>query len=353
MDILYPEKKEETKKVVEKMNDKKAKNLSALAILLVGLFSGSLFVDFAQLIAGSGFSRSVVKKYDLLQTGGKTWIAYGEPKVTVQVVSDTNCAQCDPSEALVWLRRVMPTMEASPIESSSYQGQLLISQFNILSLPALIFSSNVTETDFYSQASSLFQGENGKYFFDMGKIGLSVGKYLKLPEVNDDDIAIGSKDSPVKIIEFSDFQCSYCKAFQSDMNKVLKEYSNKVLFVYKHLPLSFHLQAENAALAASCANEQGKFQVYADNLFAKQDEWGKTIGTQKFKDYSWKIGLNGRDFAKCLDTKKYKDKVTADKEEAAKFSIVGTPGTFINGTFLEGAVGADELRKIIDTELAK
>lgn len=351
MDILYPGKDEGTESVAT--DEKRVKNLSALAIILVGLFLGSLFVDFAQLMTGSGFSRGVVKKYDLLQTGGKTWVAYGEPKVTVQVVSDESCTECDPSEALVWLRRVMPTIEASPVESNSDLGKILIERFRITSLPALIFSDNVTETDFYAQASSLFTAESGRYFFDMGKIGLPVGKYLKLPTVREDDIVLGAKDAKVQVIEFSDFQCPYCKAFQSDLNKVLKEYAGKVSFVYKHLPLSFHLQAENAALAASCANEQGKFQIYADNLFSKQDEWGKTVGTQKFKDYSWRFGLNGRDFAKCLDTRKYQDKVDADKEEANQFSIVGTPGTFINGTFLEGAVGADELRKIIDMELAK
>jgi protein-disulfide isomerase len=164
---------------------------------------------------------------------------------------------------------------------------------------------------------------------------------------------IGDKDAKVKIIEFSDFQCPYCKAFQVDLNRVRKEYAGKILFVYKHLPLSIHPQAENAALAASCANEQGKFQAYADNLFARQDEWAKTVGTQKFKDYSWRFGMNGRDFAKCLDTKKYETKVDADKAEAASFSISGTPGTFVNETFLPGAVGVETLKAAIDAELAK
>jgi len=337
----------------EKKGSVKVKNISALAILLFGLFIGSLFVDFVQLMMGRGFSRSVVKQYDLLQTGGKVWVAYGEPKVNVQIVTDDTCTECDPSEALVWLRRVMPTIEASPIESTSDTGKLLIERFGIVSLPALIFSESVTDTDFYAQASSLFAIENGKYFFDMGKIGLPVGKYLKLPEVGDDDITSGPKDAKVRIIEFSDFQCTYCKTFQSDLNTVLKGYAGTVLFVYKHLPLSLHLQANNAALAASCADEQGKFQVYADNLFARQDEWGKTTGTQKFKDYSWRFGLDGRAFAKCLDTKKYQEKVNADKSEAENFFITGTPGTFINSTFLSGAIGKDALKQVIDAELAK
>lgn len=329
------------------------KNLSALAIILAGLFIGSLFVDFAQLMTGKGFSSRAVKQYDVLPTGGKTWVAYHDPKVIVQVITKQDCIECDPSEALTWLRRVMPTLEASPIESGSDLGKLLIERFNVRALPAFIFSTSVVDTDFYAQASSLFDEKDHRYFFDMGKIGLPVGKYLTLPDIGDTDITIGPKDAKVKIIEFSDFQCPYCKTFHADMSRVLKEYDGKVLFVYKHLPLSFHLQAENAALAVLCAYEQGKFQAYADNLFARQDEWSKTVGTQKFKDYSWRFGLNGRVFAQCLDTKKYQDKVDADIAEAASFAINGTPGTFVNGTFLPGAVGYDVLKQAIDTELAK
>lgn len=348
MATLFPE------KTAGAMTDvQKTKNLSAIAIILAGLFVGSLFVDFVQLALGRGFSGRAVANYDLLETGGKTWVAYHDPKVTVQVITEQDCIECDPSEALTWLRRVMPTLEASPIESGSALGALLIERFRVTTLPAFIFSSSVANTDFYAQASSLFDEEDRRYFFDMGKIGLPVGKYLRLPEVGDTDIMIGPKDALVRIIEYSDFQCPYCKAFHADMSKVLQEYDGKILFVYKHLPLSFHLQADSAALAASCAAEQGKFQAYADNLFARQDEWGKTVGTQKFKDYSWRFGLNGRTFAECLDTQKYRGKVDADMAEAARFSISGTPGTFVNGTFLPGAVGYDALKQAIDAELAK
>lgn len=332
---------------------KKVKDLSAIIIILAGLFAGSLFVDFVQLALGRGFSSQAVKTHALLEAGGKTWVAYDDPKVTVQIVTDKECEACDPSEALVWLRRVLPTLEAMPIESGSDTGKLLIERFQVTSLPAFIFSGNVAESHFYAQASSLFEAAGGRYFFDMGKIGLPVGKYLTLPKIDDTDITVGPKDASVKIIEYADFQCPYCKVFQADVNKALKEYEGKILFVYKHLPLSFHPQAQNAALAGSCANEQGKFQAYADNLFAKQDEWSKTAGTQKFKDYAWRLGLNGRQFTQCLDTKKYQDKMNTDMAEAESFAISGTPGTFVNGTFLPGAVGYESLKQAIDAELTK
>jgi len=348
MDIFYP--REEKK---EEKNTGKVKNFIAMSVILAGLFIGSLFVDIAQLITGSGFSQGIIQKYDILSSGGKTWVAYKEPKVSVQVITDESCKKCDPQEALVWLRRVMPTIQAFSVESTSSEGLRLTEQMNIVSLPAFIFSRDVASTDFYSQASSLFiEGEAG-YFFDMGKIGLPVGKYLDTPQITERDATSGPKDAKVTIVEFSDFQCAYCKEFQSDLNQVLKEYAGKVLFVYKHFPLPSHAQAENASLASLCANEQGNFSVYANYLFAKQDEWGKMKGTQKFKDYAWYLGLNGRRFSQCLDTKKYEDTLDADKSEAQKFSFVGVPSTFINDVFLSGAVTKEVLRQVIDEELAK
>lgn len=166
---------------MEETNKQKIKNLTALSIVLAGLFAGSLFVDFAQLLAGRGFSRSAVKKYSLLETGNKTWVAYNDPKVTARVITDKDCAACDPSEALVWLRRVIPTLEALPIEDDSDLGKFLIERFEIVSLPAFIFSESITDTDFYAQAGSLFRGEAGQYFFDMGKIGLPAGRYINTP----------------------------------------------------------------------------------------------------------------------------------------------------------------------------
>lgn len=134
---------------------------------------------------------------------------------------------------------------------------------------------------------------------------------------------------------------------------MLAEYKDKVLFTYKQFPLSFHPQANNAALASECAHEQGKFAEYAENLFLRQDEWSKTEGVQKFKDYAVRFGMKSVQFNQCLDSKKYQDKVNADTEEGKRFGVNGTPGTFINDQFVNGAVSIDELKKTIDEQLAK
>lgn len=337
-----------------KAESKKMQNLIAGIILLAGLFVGSLFVDIAQLVKGSGFSESIVKKVNVLEAGGKTWVAYGDPVVHLDVITDSTCEKCAPDQALVWLRRIMPTIVAQEVDYASEEGKALIEKSGAVSLPAFVFSEEVNKTEMFTQAETLFsKQDDNRYTLNTEQIGIPAGKLLVFPEIKDTDIQVGPKDAKVRIVEYSDFQCPYCRLMHPAMQQVLKEYKDKVLFSYKQYPLVFHPQANNAALASECANEQGKFMAYADNLFAKQDEWGKTEGVQKFKDYALRFGMNGKQFNECLDSKKYQDKVSADTEEGKKFGVTGTPGTFVNDQFIGGAVSVDELKKAIDAELSK
>lgn len=331
----------------------KMQNIISLSILLAGLLVGSLFVDVVQLFMKSGFSQQVVQKNDLLETNGKTWVAYADPRVDLTVITDSSCTDCDPSEALTWIRRIVPTTVARTIEYTSYEGQQLAIDHDIKALPAFLFSDSIKQTGFYTEAGGLF-AETGKLsLLDMTKIGQTPGKFLKLPEVNGYDITIGGAGAPVTMIEFVDFQCPYSKLFHTAVQKVLKEYPNDIRFVSKHLPLAFHAQAKNAALAIECANEQGKFPAYSNVLFAKQDEWGNTTGTGKFKEYARTLRLDTWQFNTCLDTGKYAGKVQADNDEAKQFGLSGTPGTFINDQFVNGAVTYDELKSIINEKLSE
>jgi protein-disulfide isomerase len=200
----------------------------------------------------------------------------------------------------------------------------------------------------------LFNKKDDQFILQTVELGLPVGKYTETPSVGVDDIQIGNKESKVKIVEFSDFQCPYCKVLHlSAVEKIINDYGDKILFVFKQFPLDFHPQAENAALASECANEQGKFLPYADKLFNSQDDWGKSEGTQKFKTYAVQLRLNAGQFNQCLDEKKFQDKISRDKEEAKSFGISGTPSVFINDQFKGGVANYDELKTIIDQELAK
>lgn len=344
----------ETKKPEKNIGDKKIKNLISALVLLAGLFLGSLFVDVAQMIRGKGFSQRVLDKTDVFSLDGKTWVAYSNPTVKVKVISDDSCETCSPEQALVWFRRVIPTILPKKIDVNSDEGKAVAEKYAVKSIPAFVFDKEVEKTDFYAQAAALFSEINGSLVLQTAQLGLEAGKYIQTPSVKENDIAIGSREAKVKLIEFSDFQCPYCKAFQlNTIQRILADYKDKILFVYKNLPLDFHPQAENAALAAECANEQGKFEAYSNKLFDSQNDWGKSEGVQKFKTYAPKLGLNAADFNKCMDDKKYQEKINEDKKEAEDFGISGTPAIFINDQFKAGAIAYDDIKKIIEEELVK
>ena len=93
----------------------KEQNLIALCIVLGGLFAGSLFIDFVQLFTGSGFSQHVLKNTSIIETHGKTWVAYTEPKVTLEVINDKDCLTCNAEEATTWIKRLVPTATIVPV----------------------------------------------------------------------------------------------------------------------------------------------------------------------------------------------------------------------------------------------
>lgn len=331
----------------------KVQTLVSLSILLSGLFIGSLFVDVAQLMTREGYSRRAVRSANILESAGKTWVAYADPKVSVKVITDDTCEKCSPDEALVWFRRILPTMEATPFDASSDDGKALISEFGIKTLPAFIFSGEIAGTDFYAAAEEIFSERDGSYIIDTIRLGIPPGKYVSIPEVGEDAIVIGSRDASLSVVEYADFQCPYCKSFHPTADRIVSEYGDRIAFVHKQLPLPFHAQAETAALASECANEQGKFREYASMLFAKQAEWGVTQDARSFKTYAAILRLKTADFNDCLDSGKYADKVAADIAEAESFGVDGTPGIFVGNEFFSGAVPYDQIREAIDAALAE
>ena len=337
----------------KKSQNKKIQNMVSAIILLSGLFIGSLFVDVAQFIKGNGFSVKNLSKSDIFEANSKTWVAYSEPAVVAQIINDDDCEKCDVSEAVVWLRRVLPTVSTEKIAYDSTQGKKLIDKYQIKTLPAFIFDADISKTDFYSQAQVLFEQKDANYVLKTQELGLPAGKYLSLPQINEGDSISGPVDAKVKVVIFSDYQCPYCKLLFKSLRDTMVQYKDTVVFDYKHLPLDFHPQANNSALAATCAQEQGKFWEYSDKLYASQAEWSNTKDTVKFKDYARTLGLKTTDFDKCLDDKKYQSKIDADKAEAGNFGISGTPALFINDDFQTGALSTDQIKTSIEAQLNK
>ena len=162
---------------------------------------------------------------------------------------------------------------------------------------------------------------------------------------------LGSASAPVTIIEFSDFQCSYCKRFWADTLPKLREAyidKGKVRFIYRHFAI-LGKHSEQAAQAAECAAAQGKFWEYHDQLFKNQG--GLAFTETKLKQYARDIGLNVGAFGTCLGTGKYKGKVERETTAAAYVGGRGTPFFIVNQRHLVGAQPYDVFQKVIDEEL--
>lgn len=171
---------------------------------------------------------------------------------------------------------------------------------------------------------------------------------LSLSEIASKGNVRGNLDAPITILEFSDFQCPFCVRFHNTMLQLMDEYPDKVKWVYKHFPLdSIHPVARKAAEASECAGDQNKFWEYNDQLFAEQDK----ISPDFLKELAQEIGLNTEEFNQCLDSGKYASLVEEDLQQGLSIGVRGTPGNFINGQLLGGAVPYEQLKTTIDSLL--
>ena len=162
---------------------------------------------------------------------------------------------------------------------------------------------------------------------------------------------LGSASAPVTIIEFSDFQCGFCKRFWVDTLPKLKEVyidTGKARFIYRHFAI-LGKHSEQAALASECAAEQGKFWEYHDQLFKNQG--GLAFTEAKLKQYARDIGLNVGAFGTCLGTGKYKENVERETAAATNLGGRGTPFFVVNQRLLVGAQPYSVFQKMIDEEL--
>lgn len=177
--------------------------------------------------------------------------------------------------------------------------------------------------------------------------------YLKPPliEVSAGDAPLkGSPDAPITIIEFSDFQCPFCKRVLPVLTQLLEQYAGKVKLAFRDFPLAnIHPQAQKAAEAAHCAGEQGKYWEYHDLLFERQE----TLPTANLVEYAQGLGLNSQVFQTCLESSKYKAKVERNHADGMKAGITGTPAFFINGRPISGAQPLETFKAIIDEELGR
>jgi protein-disulfide isomerase len=157
----------------------------------------------------------------------------------------------------------------------------------------------------------------------------------------------GGANAKVTIIEWSDYECPFCKRAEATVEQVMTTYGDKVKLIYRDYPLPFHAHARPAAEAANCANAQGKFWEYNKKLFAAQD-----LSTEKLKSMADEVKLDRTKFDDCLTKTPYKAAIDKDIADGAAVGVNGTPAFFINGRMLSGAQPFEKFKEVIDDELA-
>jgi protein-disulfide isomerase len=185
----------------------------------------------------------------------------------------------------------------------------------------------------------------------------------------DDDPMIGDKNAPVTLVEFSDYECPFCKKyFEETYSQIKKDYidSGKVKLVFRDLPLSFHdPMATTEAIAANCAREQGGDGAYFsfhDEMFKKTTSNGNGLTKDDLYAFASSHGLNSGNFKTCLDTEKFKDEVQKDLSDATSYGANATPTFYvgksstskeIEGTAIVGAQPYAAFKALIDQKLAE
>ncbi|HSM72289.1 MAG TPA: DsbA family protein [Anaerolineales bacterium] len=161
--------------------------------------------------------------------------------------------------------------------------------------------------------------------------------------------AIGPENAPIVIVEFSDYQCPYCRRWHEQVYQpLLNEYPGQIRLVYRHLPLtSIHPDAFPAAEAAMCAGEQNAYWPFHEKLFSSE-----SLGSSIYMQYARDLDLDMTAFESCLTDRKYQEAVQADLDFAVNLGVRSTPTFFINGLAIVGAQPLDVFKQVIDQERA-
>ena len=162
--------------------------------------------------------------------------------------------------------------------------------------------------------------------------------------------AMGKENAPVTLVEFSDFQCPFCRAAAPILKQVNQKFGDRVRIVYRQYPIpSLHPFALKAAEASLCANDQGKFWELHDAMFENQSR----LTVTDLKQTARRLGVKPKTFDECLDSGRYTAQVLNDMREGARVGVTGTPTMYLNGMQFEGVVSFSTLDSVITKELAK
>ncbi len=174
--------------------------------------------------------------------------------------------------------------------------------------------------------------------------------------VKSSDYIRGSAEAPVTVVTYTDLECPYCKTFHPSMEQVMNEYPGQVRWIYRHFPLSFHVNAQKEAEGAECAGKLGGAEAYwefIDKIFERTTSNGTGFALADLYPLAAEVGVSESRFRTCLDQGEMASKVSGDLQEGSGYGVQGTPTSFVNGLPVEGAVPYEQLKAVIDQVLAQ
>lgn len=161
--------------------------------------------------------------------------------------------------------------------------------------------------------------------------------------------AVGPENAAITLVEFSDYQCPYCHRAQASVDEVLSRYAGKVRFVHQEYPLAQHPRAFAAALAARCANEQGRFWDFHRSLMTEPGDFDDADLGRRAAQF----GMDAGKLQSCVASGRFDGDVNKAFESGAAVGVNSTPTFFVNGRRITGAVPFEAMQEIIDEELAR
>lgn len=174
---------------------------------------------------------------------------------------------------------------------------------------------------------------------------------LPVNAIDASDIVKGNRDAKTILIEYSDFQCPACASYYPIVKQIMDEFNDKVVFAYRHFPLSQHKNAELAAISAEAAGKQGKFWEMHDAIFNNQKEWSERSNAKElFIQYAGAIGLNVERFKLDIESGELKDKVKRDLNSGISAGVNATPTFFLNAKKIS-PTSYEDFKKLIEQSI--
>lgn len=313
----------------------------------------------------------------------------GAPQVPLKTINftlieDVKCVTCNDSVKNNIIAKLTQAeqqvgfkVNVITIPSDSAQAQEIIGKISAPYLPQLIADSTIKETPNYNQIAEIFPEKNGVVYTELDSLAGAFQTYIiknwfEAPAIGTSPVS-GDQNSSITVIEFSDFQCPFCKrAFENTTSKLLSDqYKGRVKLVYKHSPLDttcnpnmsqqLHPFACAAANASECAKEQSKFFEFHNLLFnnwtdnqGNSPDWSRSEADANriFNQYAADLNLNTAQFSQCVTTKKFGGLVDADILQAQQYGVNGTPNFFIDTVQIPGAFPIETFEQIFK-ELGK